>query len=273
MRDFPRFTRTAVISGLFPPQVNLYENFIVNFKRSLNLVFEACQADAGCNRRYPKFSETYFDVLNSLKTKPYRFRWGGEPFVLNAQDMQMIIHQLLYSRFTYGQIPSFVKSIQDGDDAALRQAIQTLSNRAQVINFAMNWSFQAHDEITFNTGDDLRANLEANPEMKPGPAYFMTDPDIMVNWHQHRAPAYVNEPVKSDIPAFLANGNFDPITPPANARAALKYLENAYYAEFPYDSHSVFGTCYFGMMEAFLDKPTEKPDMRCVERPQKVNWR
>lgn len=273
MRDFPGQTRTAVLSGLFPPQANLYGKFVSNFERSLSLMFDACEADGSCNRRYPDIRKTYFEVFNSLKQQPYTFNWGGEPFVLNAQDMLMLTHQLLYARQTYGQIPDLVMAIKEKDESVLQAAVQTLSGRAQIINFAMNWSFNAYDEIPFNGPADIRKDLEAHPELKPGPAFFMNDSDIVADWHPHRGAAYVNEPVKSDIPTLLANGNFDPVTPPDNARETLKTLTNAYYAEFPSDGHSVFGGCYFGMVQQFLDKPDKAPNMDCAAKPLRVNWR
>ena len=273
MRDFPENTRSATISAIFPPQANLYEKFITNFDRSLSLMFDACEVDGRCNRRYPNIRSTYFEVLQNLEKEPFEFSWGGEPFVLNAQDMLMLTHQLLYARQTYGQIPSLVMAIKEQNEEVLQEAVQTLSGRAQLINFAMNWSVNAFDEISFNNGDDMRKDLEANPKLKPGPAFFMTDPDIVAGWHQNRAPAYVNEPVVSEIPTFLANGNMDPITPPANAREALKTLKNGYYAEFPSDGHSVFSACYLGLVQRFLDNPDKELNVDCASRPLPVNWR
>jgi len=273
MRDFPDQTKTAVISALFPPQSSLYENFIGNFNRSLSLMFDACEADGSCNRRYPDIRNIFFEVLKSLEQKPYTFKWGGEPFVLNAQDMLMLTHQLLYARQTYGQIPNLIMAIKEKDESVLQAAVQTLSGRAQIINFAMNWSFNAYDEIAFYGGADIRKDLEAHPKLKPGPAFFMNDPDIVAEWHLHRAPASEKEPIHSDIPTLLANGTLDPVTPPDNARETLKTLPNGYFAEFPSDGHSVFGGCYFGMVQQFLDNPDKAPDMSCAAKPLRVNWR
>lgn len=273
MRDFPQHSRSAVVSGLFPPQVNLYEHFVSNLKRSLEMVFDECAKDEDCNQRYPNLKGTYFEVLDGLKVEPVTFSWGGVPFTLNAQDMLLLTHQMLYTRSTYGQIPAYVMAIKNKDEDALQSAVQPLAGRARLINIAMNWSFNAFDEMSFTSQKDFETDLELNKELMPGPAFFRSDPRILENWHSHRAPAYVNQPVKSDIPALVANGAFDPITPPANALATVKYLPNSFYVEFPSEGHSVFSSCYFSMVKEFLDSPEEQPDFSCAERKPKVNWR
>lgn len=273
MRDFPRHSRSAVLSALFPPQTNLYENFISNLKRSLFRVFDACEADSYCNRRYPDLKDTYFEVLEDLKTNPVTVSWRGEPFTLNAQDFLLFTQQMLYIRSTYEQLPAYIMAVKNKDGRNIISGIEPLAGRAQLINIAMNWSFNAYDEVGFSGDAHMRANLEANAEMMPGPAFFMSDPSILEKWHPYRAPAYVNEPVVSGVPSFVVNGAFDPITPPANALETIKTLENSFYVEFPWEGHSVFGGCYFNMVADFLDDPATKPNSDCASRKPRVNWR
>lgn len=272
MRDFPNHTRTSVLSGMFPPQTNLYENFISNLKQSLFRVFDTCEADANCSKKYPNLKDTYFEVLEDLKDNPVTIRWQGRPFVLNAQDFLLFTQQMLYTRNTYQQIPAYVMAVKNKDQRGILNGVQPLAGRARLINIAMNWSFNAHDELTFSGDADMKANLEANSELMPGPAFFMSDPSILEKWHTHRAPAYVNEPVVSDIPSFIANGAFDPITPPANALETVKTLKNSFYVEFPWEGHTVFGGCYFNMVSNFLDDPATEPNSECARRKVRINW-
>lgn len=272
MRDFPAQTHTSVLSGLFPPQTNLYENFIGNIKQSLFRLFETCEADASCDRKYPNLKNTYFEVLDDLKTNPVTFSWQGDPFTLNAQDFLLFTQQMLYTRNTFEQLPAYILAVKNKDQRGILNGVQPLAGRARLINIAMNWSFNAHDELGFSGDAHMRANLKANAEFMPGPAFFMSDPSILETWHSHRAPAYVNEPVVSDIPSLVANGSFDPITPVANALEAVRTLENSFFVEFPWEGHSVFGGCYFRMVAEFLDDPATKPDSDCARRKVRINW-
>lgn len=273
MRDFPKFVRSSTMLGMFPPQVNLYGQLITNFKSSLFKVFEACQNDPDCNADYPDLKPRYFKILAKLKDDPFEFSYNNQPFTINQQDMLLLTHQLLYTRQTIAQVPSFIRALEDRDGNALLQSVNTLASRADLINIAMNWSFNAFDEHTFAGQEALEADLDRNPELKPGPAFFISDNHILSNWHKHRAPAYVNEPVRSDIPSLVANGAFDPVTPPAYAREATRYLFRAYYMEFPTNGHSTFNQCFFNTMEAFLNSPDQQPDLSCAARARKFNWR
>jgi pimeloyl-ACP methyl ester carboxylesterase len=272
MRDFPTHSRAAILSALFPPQVNLYEHFTSNFKDALYKVFTTCAENIDCNRKYPDLQSAYFAALQGLRDRPFTFTMDDGPFTLNAQDMLLFTHQLLYSRNTIAQIPAFVRAIREQDEVKLSAAVQTLTRRAQQINFAMNWSFNAYDEIGFSDPIDYIADLKENPTLSPGLAYFNSDVRILKEWHAYRGPAKINEPVTSSIPSLVSNGAFDPITPPANARATMNYLSNHYYIEFANEGHALFSNCYFQMVEAFLNNPAKQPDVSCVAEGPQINW-
>ncbi len=273
MRDFPERTRSSIMTGMFPPHVDLYGNFISNFRRSLEKVFEACADDQECNADYPQLRKQYFQILKDLHKNPVSFQFQGKSFTLNPQDMLLLTHQMLYAKSTIGQIPAFTMGVKNQEERVLRSAVNQFSGRARVINIAMNWSVQAYEELPFTEVTNFQKGLEPYPEYAPGPAFFRVDNEIQKKWHSFRAEAIENEPVKSDIPSLIGNGNFDPITPPSNARATLKHLSNAFYVEFPNDGHSTYGSCLFGIIEQFLENPSRKPNSGCVNRTSGIRWR
>ncbi len=81
------------------------------------------------------------------------------------------------------------------------------------------------------------------------------------------APAIETEPVRSDIPTLLIAGDYDPITPPAWAQSAARYLPNSFYFEFPGVGHGVLDTeCGQAVSAEFLNNPRGKPNPRCLAR-------
>ncbi|NAS31050.1 alpha/beta fold hydrolase [Flavobacteriaceae bacterium R38] len=272
MRDFPESVRSSTIFGIFAPETNLYANLVSNFKQSLFGVFEACENDPDCNQRYPDIKSQFFKTLNTLEQEPFSFRYNGEAFILNPQDMLLLTHQMLYSRSTMGLIPSFVKAINEGNSDVVRRALRPTANVSNLINFAMNMSMNAHDEIPFNNQANFLEDLKRNPEFAPGPAYFNSDAKLVEQWHSYRANAYENQPVVSDIPTFILNGRLDPVTPSQNARQAAKSLSNSYFAEFEMEGHSFFNSCFFEMSQQFLDHPDKQPDMSCINNDVRIDW-
>ncbi len=273
MRDFPDYVRSSVMLGMFPPHVNMYSKFISNFVRSLEHVFVACANDEDCNQSYPDLRNEYFNLLNSLVDSPFSFKYQGKSFTLNVQDMLLLTHQMLYEKESIALVPAYVMAIKSRNEEALINAVNLMAARAQFINMAMNWMVQAYEELPFAGPEDFVADVANYPDYNFGMAFFQSDNHILERWHSFRAAAIENEPVKSNIPSFVANGFYDPVTPPSYAEKAVEHLPNSFYVEFPNDGHSTYSDCYFGMVKAFLDDPSKNPDNGCAESTSPIEWK
>jgi len=84
-------------------------------------------------------------------------------------------------------------------------------------------------------------------------------------WDSGKADAGENEPVTSDIPTLVLQGEFDPITPPAWGRHATETLSHSYYYLYPGVGHgAVASECARSMMIDFILNPTQAPDDACI---------
>ena len=66
---------------------------------------------------------------------------------------------------------------------------------------------------------------------------------------------------------LILQGEYDPVTPPANGMLAAQTLSKSYFFLFPGLGHGVYSpnsTCPNDIMNAFLANPTEKPDASCI---------
>ena len=80
-------------------------------------------------------------------------------------------------------------------------------------------------------------------------------------------PAVQKEPVRSSIPTLILQGEYDPVTPPANGMLAAQTLSKSYFFLFPGVGHGVsspISTCPDDIEQAFWVNPTEKPDASCI---------
>ncbi len=87
-----------------------------------------------------------------------------------------------------------------------------------------------------------------------------------------KADAVQAYPVSSSIPTLVYQGLFDAITPPSWSVSALPFLSNHYAFEFPAQLHvilrqpqSLASGCAAGIVTAFLDNPSQKPDADCIK--------
>jgi hypothetical protein len=80
-------------------------------------------------------------------------------------------------------------------------------------------------------------------------------------------PPGVREPVVSDIPTLVINGQLDPATPPEYGELVAQTLSRSFVFTRPNGGHGsgLSGACMAGLMTAFLDDPTQRPDTTCAE--------
>ncbi len=92
-------------------------------------------------------------------------------------------------------------------------------------------------------------------------------------WDVEVAGAIENEVVRSAIPTLVLGGQFDPITPPNFAEAAMEGLTSGQMVIVPGAGHSVIdaGECPASLGVAFLNEPSAPVDTSCVSAI-KVNW-
>ncbi len=270
MREFPESISAAILQGIFPPEINMYENLISNFGNSLNKLFTACETDSSCSSRYPDFRNDYFKVLQSLRENPLVLE---NDFVLNAQDLIIITHLMLYQRATAGRIPAMVDELLQLPNPSIGYEISLLRSVLSSLNGPVYWSITAYEELPFNGSEDLLNDLRKNESLFPGHAVVSSDPEVLSTWHSFRAEEIENEPVHSTIPVLVLNGEFDPITPTSNARRMMENLPNARLFELNGEGHSVFNSCFFQLASDFLNQPKTEIMNDCYKQINPVNWK
>jgi pimeloyl-ACP methyl ester carboxylesterase len=73
--------------------------------------------------------------------------------------------------------------------------------------------------------------------------------------------------VASAIPTLLLAGQYDQLTPPANALLAAHSLSHSYTFTFPGRGHGLLyslDACPTAIFQSFLDHPTRKPASACL---------
>ena len=273
MRDHPAGIRSVILSGPFPPNANMYAELIPNFSQALGKFFQKCEENAACGKAYPALKNDFFEIISNLRLKPLEVQYNGKPFVINAQDALLIVHQLLYSRVTLAEIPRFIRALRSKDQHDIARALRPLLQRAGAIDFGMYFSVQAFDELPFNGAAEYLESLEKFDDFIPGLAFFNSDIRILPDWHTFRAGQIENLPVESNIPALVLVGELDPVTPPSYATLTVASLSNSYLYEFPLMSHNLFSYCPTNILLAFLNNPGKAPDASCLQQLPQLSFR
>src|SRR5262249_50248529 len=135
-------------------------------------------------------------------------------------------------------------------------------------------SVVCQEEVPFNDPNAVRHEADAFE----GLTTLDLEPAVLDecgSWGVPKGETIVHQPVRSDIPALVASGEYDPITRPSGAERASETLANSFYFAFPAVGHGVMFAsqdCGGGMARQFMDNPTTKPDASCISDMQPIQY-
>jgi pimeloyl-ACP methyl ester carboxylesterase len=131
-------------------------------------------------------------------------------------------------------------------------------------------SVECAEEVPIDSLEVARKNAKSIPRALRDPLMSglnseFSDCDI---WNVPAAPALENEPVRSDIPALILSGDYDPITPIAWGQAAADYLPNSSFYVLRGTGHGSVEVvpCATDLAIDFLADPGGLIDARCVDK-------
>jgi hypothetical protein len=107
----------------------------------------------------------------------------------------------------------------------------------------------------------------AASETLDGFARYEAQENICAAWDLPALPPPGTEYLRSDIPALVMAGSYDPVTPPEWSKATADHLPNSTYVEFPAQGHNVTidNPCAQKLQADFLQNPLEELDITCVQ--------
>lgn len=292
MRDHPEGVRSVVIDSVYPPEISSWEEYGQNTADEFNKLFQGCAADAQCSDAYPDLEQTFYATVDQLNAEPAQYSSTdantGESVDREMSGSEYIdrIFQLLYSTESIPYLPAVITEVANGNYAALddlesgatlESGMRQAPDEQDVSDSeGMNLSVECQEEVAFLNEDKALANVPAEPVQlhdNSVNAIEGTFSDCQI-WGVHPADAKEAKPVVSDIPTLVVAGELDPITPAKWAQDAASYLSNSYFFLFPGGGHGVIdiNDCSKGIMQAFLDDPTQEPDGSCIADMTEPEW-
>jgi len=275
MRDFPEGVRSAVLDSVYPPDADLYLETPANMDRAFNVLFDRCAADEICNQAYPNLHQIFFETAERLNansvsqeiTNPLT----GESYtaLLDGDTFMLLIFRLLYDTSALPLLPKIIYDANQGDLEMITQIRGLILMKLEAISRGMYTTVLCHDENPFSTLEAFQSALEGYTQLAglfENAGTGKLGYQICAGWEAGQAAALENQPVKSDIPALVMAGEFDPIAPPAWSQHAAETLVNAFYYEYPAVGHgaSAVSGCPQEMVIAFFNDPSQAPADSCI---------
>ena len=258
MQRDTRGLRAVVLDSIWPPEASWTEPLPTLVSRETRKVLAMCARDERCGARHPDL-EARFDVL--LTDWLVRPRQSGDRSY-TADEVASFLLEALYDRDGTRRLPDSIARWLGDDYSELDAFLQGQSGYVEGLFFANlckeEFPFESPAAVEGTGGSDPIAEATARTVKRVFAActgFAVGKPDPIDN-----------QPVVSDVPTLILNGEIDAGCPVELAEAAVQRLENGQLAVFPNTTHGVHwqSQCAKEIVSRFLDAPRERIDTSCI---------
>jgi pimeloyl-ACP methyl ester carboxylesterase len=265
LRRHPSGVRSVVLDSVLPPDVNFDEVATTNLWRALNLAFDGCAVDRDCSAAFPDLRTNFAGLIKRADEEPLPLgvEAAGRATEVRGADIVGAVYAALHNRELIPQIPRIIGSAAAGDYTELTRLV-TNNQGPSSMSWGLRYSVWCTDEAPFENPE--RMDAQVSPSLGLGGIdERTTSAGECRAWKVAPAPPIENEPVRSEVPALIFAGEFDPDTPPDWGRQLLVTMPNAVYVELRGGSHGAgFSPCGGEITRGFLRTPDSPPSVACA---------
>ncbi len=257
--------RSAVLDSNVPISIPFNGSMSMSYEGSLINVLNDCKNQPDCNEAYPDLQNRFIQFLNSLEEQPLEVKsLDGSLGYLNKEEVNAIIHQMLYSYQLYPVIPILLEAFISREKLSLGVLINSMQE-----NVEMGFNILGLIEYNYDHKGTVVASKqlfeESEQNLKP---YALVDSywEFYVNDTLIKMDSIATTPIKSSVPSLLMAGSYDPITPPELTQELSKNFSNHLYFELPKVGHGATShPCGEKIMKAFLNDPLSTINADCIK--------
>lgn len=278
MRSYPQGIRSVVLDSTVPAQSHLLLSVPTSTARVFNVLFQGCAADAHCNSTYPHLDKTFYSLVTQLNAHPATFQTtdfsSGKSYTVlfNGDSLVSLLFDAFYATPFIPYLPQMIGEANQGNYTHLVTLLYGALQFDDSVSWGDYYSVECAEDVSHVTADQVTAAAQAYPPAIRQDQLIGLEAEIpgCSLWNVTSAPASESQPVSSSIPTIVLEGEYDPITPPANGALAAQTLSTSYQFQFPGSGHGVFlsvfspGNCPATIVNAFWSHPNTKPDGSCI---------
>lgn len=270
-RDVPGGIRALVLDAV-SPTVGGVDDGPANFARTLERVFRQCEADPACRLEFPNLEAEFDALVAALDAVPLRAAvsettvFPNGEVVLDGRAFALGLFQGLYSKHFIPLVPIVMREIRARNTHLLASLAEALAPDPETENPWLYYLVECYEQVPSLSSSGAADVTSRHPRYAL--VYDWNFGPICEAWHGERADTtLLRRPITADIPALVAAGEFDPVTPPANGRLVAEHLPRSQYVEARGMSHGTlpFTDCTRELTLAFLDDPDRPLDTVCLD--------
>jgi pimeloyl-ACP methyl ester carboxylesterase len=276
MRYFPTGIRSVVLDSIVTPQFNIYVDPITAEARAFDQLLTGCAQAPKCHKKHPHLTTTFHHLLGYLNKHPLTFKTkvsGSKKAYtvkLNGSGFAEFVRSSMYVTPLIPVLPAIIAKVAKGIGLKFGSVYNHATAATTTDSMGVYESVTCSEDAPTATPAAIRAAAQSLP--KPIRAYTITETlgqlAMCKIWNVTPQAAPPAPTPSATIPTLLLEGQYDPITPPANLATMQSLLPQSYGYVFPYSGHGVYLTslCSQKVINSFYDNPTTTPDADCVAK-------
>ncbi len=271
--------RSVIMQGVSLTSQHMPGTFAEDNQRALDGVLSECLADKSCSEKYPNVREDANKVLAELRKGPVvvevEIEHKKSKVSLSRDLAAEAIRYMLYQSGSASRIPWVLNSAATGNYIPLAEA--AIFYRQVIVATGatgMYLSVTCAEDLPFVNDEK---SMKAGADLWLGNYRLVQQREACALWPRGDIPKDYASPVRSNVPALILSGQWDPVTPPSSGDAAAKHLPNSLHVVVPSGGHGFNGLtepgCVGNLMTAFVNAGSAKDlDMSCVRSIRRVGF-
>ena len=277
LRQHPKSVRTVMLQGVSPTNMYLPGDYPVQTERALQGVLAECAVDEACHKAFPNIKSETQAVLARLIKGPVdtEFQLSGVPggpikATLSRNLAAEAIRYLLYNPEGAARVPLVLHQAAEGNFAPLARA--AFRFRKGLVGTGSNGMYLtvtcAEDIPWVKRSEGESKNFQLNTFL--GDYRLEQQREACALWPRATVDADYFKPIRSDVPVLILTGEWDPVTPPANAEFVARTFPNSLQVVVPHGAHGIGNLegieCIERLSTEFVARGTAKDlDKSCVK--------
>ncbi len=268
----PQQTRSIVLDSVVPNSQQLGNIFARNLDDALAKQFAQCTNTPSCKDALGDPRAELDALLAKLRAQPvsvaYRDAATGEQKQgeLNADLVAGLVRMYAYMPAAGALLPKLIHEAGQGRYENLMALAQMLqSDMSESMAMGMQLSVVCSEDAAGMVADAGDEHTVLGSRMAEGLAA------MCAAWPKGTAPADFHQPLATQVPALVLEGEFDPVTPPRYGEEVVKHLPNGRLFVLRGQGHNVIGAgCMPKLFTEFMDKADARAlDATCLD---KINY-
>ncbi len=264
---FPEFIHSSVLDSPAPLSGDFLLNRLDSYSLALNRIFEYCENDTDCKRKYPNLKEDYFKAISILEQKPLTVAMNDSINVtINAQDGVYLLRRSLYQSNSREKAPELIKAFTEGGGEVINEVLQFEYEITGGLNLSMLLSVEKYENFNpANTAEIILEDYKKYPLIPVKLGFFDAFYIAGMNWHTNNLPLEERKFQDSDVPTLIFVNRFDPVTPPKNGILFMENLSKGKLLILDEGGHGGGNReCKNQVMIDFMNNPKEQLNTSCL---------